>query len=463
MTNMPSKILRQPPAGGTSLGQVATWGLPVAIVLAAVAHFSPLAASVGFILIFVALCARQPRIGLMLTFATVPLLQAVPLHIPLHLSISELCMAILLPIVLIKSAQMGKPLRIGPTLWPTVIYLFFCLVSSALYPHWHLEALKAYVEMFVFVIIAPMLGASFPGGTDDLHFALEGAAGALAIFAILVLATHFHYPPGNNKNAAWGSSFGAGFAITFELWLAAKIAGRRRAIRWLGVALLLIGAALFMTLSRGGWLEAITGCMVILLLRRRFVLMARMAVVMLPLLVLLYLFLPHKQQHYAFDFNPNAGNLKPRIQLIHFASKEFENHPVLGVGVGLRKVVDPTNVFMITLAETGIQGLAAFLAIYTVALITAWNTHKKLSPADPRFTLVALGAALIFGRFVHGMVDEYWLRGSIEWAWCAVGMLAAVHFEVSQRRPAQTLIPRRAPNAIADSPQQKPTPSPSTD
>ena len=435
----------------------------MAVVLAALAHFSPLVASAVFITIFIAICAWQPRIGLMLTFATVPLLQAVPLHIPLHLSISELCLAILLPIALIKSAQRGKPIRIGPTLIPTVIYLFLCLVSSALYPHWHLDAVKAFAEMFVFIIIAPMLCASFPGGTDDLHFALEGAVGALAILAILVLATHFHYPPGNNKNAAWGSSFGAGFAIAFELWLAAKIVGRRRAIRWLGVALLLIGAALFMTLSRGGWLEGITGCMVILLLRRRFMLMARMTIVLLPLLVLLYLFLPHKQQHYAFDFNPNAGNLKPRIRLIHYALNEFENHPILGVGVGLRKVVDPTNVFLITLAETGVQGLAAFLAIYAVALMTAWKTHKKLSPADPRFTLVALGAALIFGRFVHGMVDEYWLRGSIEWAWCAVGMLAAVHFEVSRRRPAQTLIQRRAPNAIPDSSQQKQTPSPSTD
>ncbi len=437
MTAMPNNILRRTPAKGTSLGQVAIWGLPVAVVLAVLAHFSPLVAGAGFIVIFIALSASQPRIGLLLTFATVPLLQAVPLHIPLRLSISELCMAILLPIVLVKSAQMGKPLRIGPTLWPSVIYLFLCLVSSALYPHWHLEAIKAFVEMFVFIIIAPMLCASFPGGTDDLHFALEGAVGALAILAILVLATHFHYPPGNNKNAAWGSSFGAGFAITFELWLGAKIVGRKRAIRWLGLALLLIGAALFMSLSRGGWLEAITGCMVILLLRRRFILMARMAAVMLPLLVLLYLFLPHKQQHYAFDFNPNKGSIQPRIQLIHHAINEFENHPVLGVGVGLRKQVDPTNVFLITLAETGVQGLAAFLAIYAVALLTAWNTHKKLSPADPRFTLVALGAALIFGRFAHGMVDEYWLRGSIEWAWCAVGMLAAVHFEVTrQRAPA---------------------------
>ena len=108
------------------------------------------------------------------------------------------------------------------------------------------------------------------------------------------------------------------------------------------------------------------------------------------------------------------------------------------MGVGLRKEVDPTNVFLITLAETGVQGLIAFLAIYFVIIRTAWKDHRKLSQADPRFTLVALGGALVVGRFVHGMVDEYWLRGSIVWAWSAVGMLAAVDYEL-RRRPRREL------------------------
>jgi O-antigen ligase len=163
--------------------------------------------------------------------------------------------------------------------------------------------------------------------------------------------------------------------------------------------------------------------------------MFRAGIILLPLLVVLWFLLPHKQQHYAFDFKSTAGSLRPRIRLIHYAINEFESHPVTGVGVGLRKKVDPTNLFLITLAETGVQGLIAFLAIYAVALSTAWKTHKKLSQADPRFSLVALGAALICGRFVHGLVDEYWLRGSIVWAWSAVGMMAAVYYEVRRGKP----------------------------
>ena len=422
-----------------SLRQVATWGLPLAAVLAVVAHVSALAGGLAFAAIFVFVAFSQPRIALMLIFATVPLLQTVPLHIPVHLSISELCLALFLPIALLKTAQMDKPLRLGPTLWPTVIYLALCLFSSVLYPNWHLDALKAFAEMVVFIVIAPMICASFPGDSDDLRFALEGAVGALAILAILVLLTHFHYPSGNNKNAAWGSSFGAGFAMAMELWLAARIAKRRKAARRLAVAMVLIGMALFMSLSRGGWLEGLSACLIILALRRRFALMLRAAIILLPLLVALFFLLPHKKQHYAFNFSTKAGNIKPRIEFIHFAKSEFEEHPVTGVGVGFRKVVDPTDMFLTLLAETGVQGLVAFLAIYYVIIRTAWKDHKKLSQADPRFTLVALGGALVVGRFVHGMVDEYWLRGSIIWAWSAVGMLAAVDYEL-RRAPLKPRI-----------------------
>ena len=419
----------------TSLRQVAAWGLPTAVVLAVVAHFVPIAAGAAFAFIFVFVAFWQPRIALMLIFALVPIQQALPLHLPVKLSISEFGLAIFLPIALLKSAQMGKQLRLGPTLWPTVIYLVLCLFSSVLYPHWHLLAIKAYAQMVVYIVIAPMICASFPGDTDDLRFAIEGAVGMAAIFAAMVLLTHFHYP-NENKNA-WGANFGGAFAMAMELWLAAKIAGRHSAARWLMWALVLIGMALFMCLSRGGWLEGGVACMIILALRKRFALMLRVGIVLLPLLVILFLLLPHKQQHYAFDFKSTAGSLRPRIRLIQHAIKEFESHPITGVGVGLRKEVDPTNLFLITLAETGVQGLIAFLAIYFVIIRTAWKDHKKLSQADPRFTLVALGGALVVGRFVHGMVDEYWLRGSIVWAWSAVGMLAAVDFELRRRRFAQ--------------------------
>lgn len=411
----------------TSLKQVAKWGLPAALVLGVLAHFSMLAAGAIVGALFLVIAFWQPRIALMITFALIPLQQDIP-GMPVHLSISELCLAILFPVCLLKTAQMGKPIRMGPLFWPVMLYLFFCFISSLTHFHPGSPAITAYAQMVVYLVFGIVITASFPGDTDDLRFALEGAVGMAAIFAIMVLLTHFHYPH-EDKNA-WGAAFGSTFVMGLEFWLAAKFTGDRKKARLLFWALILIGAALFLCLSRGGWLEALAGSFVLLLLRKRFALMLRVALVVIPLAGILYLTLPKQKQQYAFDFKSTAYNIDARYKSIDYAWAQFNSNPVFGVGVQLRKEMDATDLFMVTLAESGVQGVLAFLLIHAVAAGMAWKIHKRLDPRDPRFSLVAIGAALVFQRFAHGMVDQYWCRGPLIWAWCAAGMMTAVWFEV---------------------------------
>jgi hypothetical protein len=415
----------------TSLKQVAVWGLPAALVLGVLAHFSVLAAGaiVGVLFLFIAFW--QPRIALMITFALIPLQQDIP-GMPVHLSISELCLAILFPICMLKTAQMGKPIRMGPLFWPVMLYLFFCFISSLPHFHPHSPAITAYAQMVVYLVFGIIITASFPGDTDDLRFALEGAVGMAAIFALMVLLTHFHYPH-EDKNA-WGAVFGSTFVMGLEFWLAAQFRGEKKKARLLFWTLIVIGAALFLCLSRGGWLEAMAGSFVLLLLRKRFGLMLRVGLIVVPLAGILYMTLPRQKQNYAFDFNSAARNIDARYQSIDYAWEQFQAHPIFGVGVQLRKEMDATDLFMVTLAESGVQGVLAFLLIHAVAAGMAWKIHKRLDPRDPRFSLVAIGAALIFQRFAHGMVDQYWCRGPLIWAWCAAGMMTAVDFEL-RRRP----------------------------
>ena len=422
--------LPRPDPRKTSLRDVAVWGLPTAAVLAVLAHFSILAAGAIVGLLFVGIAFWQPRIALMIIFAIIPLQKSIP-GLPIHLSISELCLAILFPIALLKTAQMGKPIRMGPVVWPVILYLFLCLLSSL--PHFKLHdpAITSYVQMIVYLVFGIMIGASFPGDTEDLVFALYGAVGMATVFAIMVLATHFHYP--HAQKNAWGATFGSTFVMGLEFWLAATLRKDTRLARRLFWALLLIGAALFLTLSRGAWLETVAGSFVLLALRKRFTLMLRVGIVVLPLAAILFFALPHRQQKYAFDFKSTARNIDARYKSIDYAWAQFKAHPIFGVGVGLRKKMDATDLFMVTLAESGIQGVLALLLIHVVVLATAWRLHKKLDPRDPRFSLVAIGAALVVCRFTHGMVDQYWCRGPLIWAWCAVGMMMAVWFEVTRR------------------------------
>src|SRR6185437_15455891 len=129
-----------------------------------------------------------------------------------------------------------------------------------------------------------------------------------------------------------------------------------------------------------------------------------------------------------------------RYESIEFAREKFLSSPVFGVGVGLRKEFDATNVLWIALAETGMLGAIAFTAIQgSVGLMMA-RMRRTLSPADPRFTFAVLGGALVFGRLAHGMFDHYWSRGALMAAWAAVGMLVRVYGETYVRpgpRPPQ--------------------------
>ncbi len=412
----------------TSLRQVATWGLPLAAALAVLAHFSPLAAGAVYLLLFVSIALWQPRIALMIAFALVPIVQVLPLHLPVHLDVSDFSMAVLFPICMLKTAQMGKPVRMGPSLWPTLIYLLFCALSTI--PHLSTTGLSAYGQMLVYLIFAVMICASFPGGPEDLLFAFKGAVGMLAVFAFLYLVTHNH-APNENKNL-WGAVLGSGFAICLELWFAAVLSNRRKEAKWLIIALVLIGVALLLSVSRGGWMEATIGSLVILAFRRRYRLIFRVALVLAPIIIILWLALPRQQQKYATAIGTNNVDVQARLKIIQFSWNMFKAHPFAGVGVQLRKEIDQTDIFTITLAETGVQGLLAFLAIHVVVFWTAWKLRRRVAQTDPRFSLIVLGAALILCRFVHGMVDIYWARGPQLWAWGAVGMLAAVYFETGR-------------------------------
>ena len=106
---------------------------------------------------------------------------------------------------------------------------------------------------------------------------------------------------------------------------------------------------------------------------------------------------------------------------------------MFGVGVGLRKEYDATNIVWLTLAETGVLGLGAFLLLHAGILRMVWTTQRHLHRSDPLFSAAALGAALVTGKFIHGLVDHYWSRGPLLISWAAAGMATHAYFAVRGR------------------------------
>jgi hypothetical protein len=223
---------------------------------------------------------------------------------------------------------------------------------------------------------------------------------------------------GLHKNGI-GGTLAATFVVATELWFAAKT--RKRKI-WLSFALMIMAAALLFILSRGAWMAAIAGVLVIVSLRRQFKMLLKVGLLLVPMIAVFWYFLPQEKKDYALGFGADRYNIQLRYESIDKALGWFHASPVYGLGVGLRKEYDATNVVLLTLAETGVIGLGTFVLIHIVFVGTIWKTQARLYRDEPMYSLCAVGAALVLGLFVHGVVDHYWSRGVPMLAWGAAGM-----------------------------------------
>ena len=194
------------------------------------------------------------------------------------------------------------------------------------------------------------------------------------------------------------------------------------------IILALSSAGLILSVSRGAWLATTVGVCFILALRREFKLLAQLGTVLCLLVALAWQLLPAEKKEYALSFDSSRVNIAARYKSIDAAQGYFEQSPWIGVGVGLRKELDATNIFWFTLAETGIIGLIAFGGIHVVYLRMIWVTHKRVPRTDTRFSILAVGGALVLGKLAHGMVDHYWSRGHLLIAWAAAGMATSVYY-----------------------------------
>ncbi len=406
----------------------------LAIAIALVALRSPLIAIGGFLAIgALVLTRKRPDLVLMLILAAAPFQRDLGqtdrdivggASAGVAFSIAELLFAATLPAFLLNSLVQMRRVHLGPIAVPVLLYFSICVASSVL--NWRgSSTFVSLGQIFLYLVLAVMSYASFPRKQEDLRLILTGLVCVGTFLAACTLVGQFG-ALGLNKNGA-GASIASALLVCTELVFQAKT--RKTRVR-LGACLGLMAAALVLTLSRGAWLGAAAGLIVILCLRRQFVLLIRAGTAMALLMAIAWQFLPADKKDYAFDFNSNRFSVHARYESIDLARKYFESSPIIGVGVGLRKQVDATNVFWFTLAETGIAGLMTFGLIHVVLFGMIWMTHLKVNRSDIRFSLLVLGGALVLSKLTHGMVDHYWSRGHLLVAWAAAGMATGAYYSV---------------------------------
>lgn len=390
---------------------------------------SPFIILAGFtyVCLFYGFSWRRPWLALALVFATSPLQNDLSSGAAAKFSLTEINMMLTLPLLLLH----GRRWRMGPVGIPIFLYLFVCLVSSLLSPR--ATAFSSMLQMVLYLVVIVTVFGSLPRRPRDLMPALYALTWVGILLTFLALSQTYERF-GLNKNGV-GASLSVCIIVCCELWFGAR---ERRSKIALSLAFLLITIGLFSTLSRGAWLGAIIGLFVVCAIRRQFLLLGRALILAVPLVIVAWTLLPQKSKSYATGFDAaKHENIRLRYESLDIAQRDFDQNPILGIGVGLRKEYDATNVAMLTLAETGLLGLFTFALIHGAVLLSAWKMQKRLKRDDPLFPFVALGAALIISRLAHGMVDHYWTRGAITSAWAAVGMSTYVHFALRRRTRAE--------------------------
>jgi len=391
----------------------------------------PILAAFAYALVFWVCARRRPQFALLAIFAVAPFQNDLSMGGPLRFSLAEVNLLLTLPVFLLQQ----RPIRLAPIGLPVAAYLGCCLVSSLL--HWRGTSLLSLVQISVYLVIAVMVFRSLPRNAGQYRLPLLGLVCICAGIATAVLVHRSGYVLGLHKNGT-GGSLACGLIVCTELWFAERDDIKKQ---WLLAALILIASGLFFTLSRGAWLTAVTGVSMILLLRRQFLLLLRAALVFVTLAAVCWKFTAQDSRQYATAFERTNFNIRARYESMDFAMEEFQKSPVTGVGVGLRKEYDATNVVLLTLAETGVPGLIALLWVHLAFFGMAWRSRRGLSSASPAYSLIAIATALLFGKVMHGAVDHYWGRGDIMIVWASVGMAIRANAEARRLVSKQPRLP----------------------
>jgi O-antigen ligase len=224
------------------------------------------------------------------------------------------------------------------------------------------------------------------------------------------------------------NNMGQGMAAGLALWLCFwfdQIKGW-----WSKLVILALGivtVALVFTLSRGAWVGAGCALVALAIMYGRLRLLLRATLVIIPLVGLMWNYLPKEDQQYATSFDRNKyDNIDARYNNFEQTSALIAKSPLIGNGISIRKQLDATNLVMVTLAEGGIIGFILFLVPLGLYFKIVAQLIRQLPKSDPRFFIVAASCALMISRLGHAQFDHYWVRGASTIAWSSVGMVLAV-------------------------------------
>lgn len=252
---------------------------------------------------------------------------------------------------------------------------------------------------------------------------LRGLAALASFLAIAAMYQAFTsgfepaYPFGLHKNF-----IGAQFSLVLVVLITARRVHRLGPRATTLIGLIVLGG-LLASQSRGGMLAAATALLFVAAFSPRSATrQARGAILLTTLVLGGFVYFSIQAQLNQSDVSFDQSSLGIRRQVEERTLEIWRTSPVIGVGLKYFNsgewgpLAQPPNIVVDNeLAEAGIVGLAGFLVLQGTALTTGIRNRRR----NP---MAIVGAACLAGALVHGLVDIYWIAGSVTLPFILLGM-----------------------------------------
>lgn len=502
-----------------SANPVAVWATMLGVAVA-VAALPPLVTA-GLLIASVvfALALARPGVGLALVALSIPLGSLIELRTgPLPAGPTDGIVAVVsagwLASVFTRRREWPS---LGPFGWPILVFLGAVVLSAsfaASLPAATKESLR-WLELFLVYLAASNLvrvrreaggqladgGAMAPPGArartlPDATPARDGQATLRLVLAAILVAgsveamlgvvqfftragpAAFRFGPFLRAYGTFGqpNPFAGYLGMIFPLCLALVLLWRPEGRDWLWrlclPALALIGVAIAMSLSRGGWMGVgLASGLVVVLMSRRAALLALVAgiaggiVLFLGAMNALPTIIAQRIESAAGYFRffdtrgvfPTPTNWAIVERMAHWqaAWEMLVDHPLVGVGPGHYVVAyadyavlpfwrDPLghahNIYLHLAAELGVIGLATYLVMVATWIGIGLAAARRLGKEEPRGLgrALALGAtASLVAPAIHNLFDNLYVHGMNVHVGLLLGVIAAAA-TASRAAPGQT-------------------------
>jgi len=196
---------------------------------------------------------------------------------------------------------------------------------------------------------------------------------------------------------------------------------------WIAIAVVMMFAALLLTMTRGAWIAVFAGLIAVCVLLRSRVL----ALATVLAIAVMFLYTHHYRNDQGrtlavdtFATEQADRNVATRLVLWDISWKMFLDHPLLGVGMGdysreaekrlaerhVRTTVDSHNIYLQILATRGLVGFIPFVAYWVVLVMTLWKLARRAVKGSlaRHYAIGALGAtaAVLVGALTENNIDD---------------------------------------------------------